>query len=193
MGRLASFTHVSIDGFFAGPHGEIDWFKAVPKADDYEAYTHAQAGAGDTLLMGRTTYEQMKSYWPTPEAIKADPRMAEVVDESPKIVFSKSLKNAPEGPHWKNITLLHAIDSRDIQKRKEQAEGPLTILGSGSIVQQLSNLGLIDEYCLVLVPVVLAKGKPLFEGVEMKELKLLESRTFENGLNVMRFEPRKKR
>ena len=189
MGQLTAFTHVSVDGFFAGPKGEIDWFKSIKKSDDWDAYTHEQAKSGDTLVLGRTTYDQMKSYWPTPKARKDDPEMAEVVDQSPKIVFSKKMKKAPEEPNWKNITLLHQIDKKTIKKTKEQTKGPLTILGSGTIVRQLSDLGLIDEYMLVIVPIVLGEGKPLFDSVKQKDLELLESRSFDNGVTVVRYKP----
>ena len=187
MGRLTAFVHVTVDGFFAGPRGEIDWFKSIEKSEDYDAYTHEQAGSGGSLVFGRTTYEMMKSYWPTPEAIKTDPDMAKAVDHSPKIVFTKTLKDAPEEPNWKNVTIVHEIDPKDVQKRK--AKENLTILGSGSIVQQLSNLGLVDEYTLVVVPVVLGAGKHLFDGVKQRDLKLLESRAFKNGLTILRYRP----
>jgi dihydrofolate reductase len=187
MSRLTAFVHVTVDGFFAGPRGEIDWFKSIQKSDDYDAYTHEQAGSGGTLVFGRTTYEMMKSYWPTPEAIKTDPEMAKVVDHSAKLVFSKTLQDAPDESNWKNVTILRKIDPKDVKKRKEQAKGDLTILGSGTIVQQLSNLGLMDEYTLVVVPVVLGAGKHLFDGVKQKDLKLVESRAFENGLTILRY------
>ena len=131
----------------------------------------------------------MKSYWPTPGAIATDPRMAKVVNHSPKIVFSKKLESAPEGPDWKNITLLQEIDPADIRQRKTRGGAALTILGSGSIVRQLTSLGLIDEYALVIVPLVLGVGKPLFEGAPASSLRLLESRSFRNGLVVLRYEP----
>src|SRR6266513_2075960 len=127
MGRLTAFVHMTIDGFFAGPNGEIDWFKSIQKSDDYDAYTHEETGSGGTLVFGRTTYEMMKSYWPTREAIQQDPRMAEVVDHSPKIVFSKTLKDAAEGPNWKNVTILNEIQPEPVRKRKEQSSGDLTI------------------------------------------------------------------
>lgn len=189
MGRLSAFVHVTIDGFFAGPHGEIDWFKFIQKSDDYDAYTHEQAGSGGTLVFGRTTYEMMKSYWPTAEAIQQDPHMAKVVDHSPKLVFSRTLKEAPDEPNWKNVTILHEIDPKDVEKRKEQAKAGLTILGSGTIVQQLSNLGLVDDYALVMVPIVLGAGKHLFDGVKQKPLELLESKAFKNGLTILKYGP----
>src|SRR2546422_9314236 len=103
MKKISVFDHVSIDGFFAGPNGEIDWFKSIEKDDDFEAFTHESAKSESTLVFGRTTYEMMKGFWPTPEAIKMDPDMAKVMDESPKIVFSKTLQRVEEGPNWKNI------------------------------------------------------------------------------------------
>jgi dihydrofolate reductase len=189
MGRLTSFIYVSVDGYYAGPNGETDWFKDAEKDPEYEAWTHAQAQGGGTLLFGRTTYEMMKSWWPTPKAIAADPKMARVVGESPKIVFSRKLIGPDEGPNWKNVTVVHGIDRNDIKRRKDEAEGNLTILGSGTVVQQLSNLGLVDEYDLVVVPVVLGEGKPLFDDVKKKALKLVESRSFKNGLTLLRYTP----
>jgi dihydrofolate reductase len=140
-------------------------------------------------VFGRTTYELMKSYWPTPAGMARDPRMARVVSDSPKVVFSKTLKTAAEGPHWKNITLLHEIDPAAIKKLRAQASTGFTILGSGSIVRQMANHGLIDEYGLAIVPIVLGAGKRLFEGVEGTELKLLEARSFKNGLSLLRYKP----
>ena len=190
MGRLTSFTYVSVDGDYAGPHGDIDWFKDIPKDADFDAWSHSETKAASTLVFGRTTYEMMKSWWPTPQAMQADPHMAKVVNESPKIVFSRTLGEAQEAPHWKNVTVVRDIDAKDVRKRMDRADS-LTILGSGSVVQQLSTLGLIDEYALVVVPLVLGDGKRLFQDVEKKSLMLLESRSFRNGLTVMRFEPRK--
>jgi len=190
MGRLTTFTHVSVDGCYAGANGEIDWFKDAPRDEGYEAWTHEQATSGARLVYGRTTYEMMKNWWPTLKARKADPEMANVVDESPKIVFSRTLDEEQDAPHWRNVTVVRDIAKKEVRKLKRDVDGNLTILGSGSIVQQLSNLALIDEYNIVVVPVVLGNGKRLFDDVEPKELELLEARSFDNGLTVMRFEPR---
>src|SRR5262245_18625944 len=131
----------------------------------------------------------MKSYWPTPEAIASDPGMARAVNESPKIVFSKSLTDVSEGPNWKNITVLRGIDPSEIRKLKVQAKTDFTTLGSGSVVQQLANLGLVDEFTFVVVPLVLGGSKDLFDGLDRQHLKLLESRSFRNGLVLLRYEP----
>lgn len=187
MGKINTFTFISVDGFFAGPNGEIDWFKAIGKDEEFDAYTHSQATSEGSLIFGRTTYEMMKSYWPTPEAIKADPGMAKAVDESAKIVFSKTLKSVEEGQHWKKIRLFREINPEEVKKLKKESD--MTILGSGSVVQQLANLGLIDNYTLAVVPMVLGAGKPLFKGVKKTDLKLIEVRAFKNGVVLLRYQP----
>ena len=189
MGSVGVFVHLTLDGYFAGPRGEIDWFKVIRPDDEYGAYTHGQSQSGSTLVFGRTTYEMMKSYWPTPNVIAADPQMARVVNESPKIVFSKTMRAAEEGPNWKNVTLLREIDPAVVRKREGPSGRAFTILGSGTIVRQFANLGLIDEYAVVVVPLLLGAGKPLFEGVRESRLELVESRSFRNGLVVLRYRP----
>ena len=185
MRKITVFNFVTVDGFFAGPDGEIDWFKVIKKDDEWENYTHGQAKSGHTLMFGHTTYEMMKSYWPTPYAIKNDPGMAEVVNKNPKIVFSKTLESVEEGPNWKNIRILNEIRPEEILKLKENED--ITIMGSGTIVQQLSNSGLIDEYSLVVVPVILGVGKPLFKDVKTMNLRLLEARSFKNGIVLLKY------
>jgi dihydrofolate reductase len=186
MKTINVFDHITLDGYYAGPKGEIDWFKSIKKDPALDKYMHGESKDGSSLMMGRTTYEMMKSYWPTPEAIKSDPEMAKVMDHSPKIVFSKTLKKVEEGPNWKNIRLVHDIDRKQILKMKEKEA--FTILGSGSIVQQLANLGLIDMYQLLIVPIVLGNGKSLFKDVRT-DLKLVEEKSFKNGIVAAKYTP----
>jgi len=189
MGTISTFTFISVDGFFAGPNGEIDWFKDIPKDKEFDALSGKGSQSGGALIFGHTTYEMMKSYWPGEDAIKSDPDMAKVMNNSKKIVFSKTLKSVEESANWKNVELFHGIDKEKITKLKEQEENGLTILGSGTIVQQFSNLGLIDVYQLVIVPIILGEGKYLFKDVKQKELKLIEGKTFKNGLTWLNYTP----
>lgn len=190
MRKISIFIHVTVDGFFAGPNGEIDWFKVIMKDDEWDKYTHEQSSrSGNTLIFGHTTYEMMKSYWPTEDAIKNDPGMARVVNNSPKIVFSKTLQSVEEGRNWKNIILFHEIKQEEIVKLKEQEGKDFTILGSGTIVQQFANMGLIDEYQLVIVPIILGAGKYLFKDVKKMNLNLLETRAFKNGIVLLKYRP----
>jgi len=185
MGKIVSFTIVSVDGYFAGPDGEIDWFKGHDEED--RQFSAEASGSGGTLIFGRTTYELMAGYWPTPEAIKNDPDTAEVMNSSPKIVFSRSMRPVQDGPVWRNTRVLREMKAEEIQKMKEK--GDYVILGSGSIVQQLANLGLIDEFQLMVQPVVLGAGRYLFRDVRRMNLKLLESRTFRNGKVFLKYGP----
>ncbi|CAN5438043.1 dihydrofolate reductase family protein [soil metagenome] len=191
MGKISVFNHVSIDGFFAGPKGEIDWFKDINRDAAYEKYTQQQSQSKSTLLFGRTTYEMMRSFWPTEMAHQMAPEMADVMVNSPKIVFSKKIKSVKEEQRWKNISLISGINKKEIEKLKKNNKSSFTILGSGTIVQQLTNLGLIDSYTLVKVPIILGKGKPLFEDVNKLNLRLIDSKGFKNGIVVLNYEPAK--
>lgn len=182
MGKISVFNYISLDGFFAGPNGEIDWFYNIPKDDEWEEYTQSAAGAKSTLLYGRTTYEMMKSYWSTPEAIQSFPEMSKAINNNPKKVFSKTLKDAKEeeNENWKNITLYNEINKEEILRLKEKNE--IVILGSGSIITQFANLDLIDAYSLVIVPIILGNGKSFFKDVKKTELHLTEVKSFKNGI-----------
>src|SRR5712692_373891 len=113
MRKIGMFNSVTVDGFFAGPNGEIDWFK---HDDELNEFSIEQSKSGNTLIFGHTTYEMMASYWPTPDAMKTNPVVAGIMNSIPKIVFSKTRKEAKEGPNWKNIKLLHEIKPEEIAK-----------------------------------------------------------------------------
>ncbi|HTY14904.1 MAG TPA: dihydrofolate reductase family protein [Methanoregulaceae archaeon] len=185
MGIITSFTIVSVDGYFAGPNGEIDWFKNSDEEDRLFAAESSQGSS--TLVFGRTTYEMMASYWPTPDATRNDPVTAGVLNNAQKIVFSKTMKPVKDGAVWKNVRVVHEINPADIAILKEK--GDIGILGSGSIVRQFSNLGLIDEYGLLVVPVVLGAGKYLFMDVKKIDLELTGSRIFKNGKVFLKYRP----
>ena len=187
MRKIAAFTNVSVDGYFAGPDGEIDWFKGSDEEE--KAFTHQAANQSATLIFGRTTYEMMAGYWPTRDAVKTDPVIAGVMNNSPKIVFSKTMKPVKDGPVWKHVTVLQEIDPEEIREMKKKAGGDMVILGSGLIVQRLSNFGLIDEYQPDGPPGCPRYGKYLFSGVNRMNLKLNELRTFESGKVFLRYGP----
>ncbi|MDX9830511.1 MAG: dihydrofolate reductase family protein [Anaerolineae bacterium] len=187
MKKISVFNHVTIDGFFAGPNGEIDWFQAVHD-DEWNRYAQEHADLShNTLMFGHTTYQMMKSWWPTPTAMKTDPHMAEVMNNSPKIVFSRSLQSVDDEPNWKNTRVFRQMDQGELRNLKREED--ITILGSGTIVQQLANLGLIDEYVLIVVPIILGEGKPLFKDVPKTNLRLVEQRAFRNGIVLLRYQP----
>jgi len=181
MRKISMLNRVSLDGFFAGPNGEIDWFVADPEVDK-AAHEMMQP---DTLLLGRVTYQLFESYWPhvavDPNAPKEALILANELAQMTKVVFSKTtLKEVT----WENSKLVKGDIIKEVKALKQGEGADITIFGSGTIVQQLANEGLIDEYLITLTPVVLGSGKPLFKDVKTINLKLLETRNFETG-NVL--------
>jgi len=166
---------VSVDGFFAGNDGNINWHNVDKEFNEFAIKQLDEVGI---LLFGKTTYDVMESYWPKEKTIKNDPVVAGLMNSLPKIVFSRLMDKAD----WNNTELKHEIKKSDIEKLKQKAEKDLFIFGSGTIVQEFAKLGLVDEYRLMVNPVVLGAGKPLFK--EAMKLKLLKSKQFNNG-NVL--------
>jgi dihydrofolate reductase len=183
MGKLGVFNLITLDGYFTGQKGDISWHNVDA---EFQEYAEENSNSGNTLLFGRVTYELMASYWPTPDAIKNDPIVAQGMNSSAKIVFSRTLNKAD----WVNTRLVKDDMLGEVRKLKQQSAKDLTILGSGSIVAQLAQAGLIDEYQVLLNPIVLGKGRTMFEGVKNKFiLKLTKTRTFGNGNILLCYEP----
>jgi dihydrofolate reductase len=186
MRRLVVFNQVTLDGYFAGANGDISWFKTGNQDVEWNAFVEENAKGGGVLLFGRITYELMASYWPTPLAIKNDPVVAERMNHLPKVVFSRTLDKAS----WANTKLVKGGLAAEVRKMKKEPGEDMAILGSGSIVSQLAQEGLIDEYQIVVNPVVLGKGRTMFEGVKEKlTLKLTKTRAFGNGNVLLCYEP----
>ena len=138
--------------------------------------------SGNTLLFGRVTHEQMVSYWPTPAAIKNNPILAERMNSAEKIVFSKKLKKV----EWNNTRLMKNNIEKEIKKMKQLPGKDMTLLGSGSILTQFAERGLIDEYQFMVDPVVIANGTSTFKGIKHKlDLKLITTRTFKSGVVLL--------
>ena len=184
MRKLIVFNHVSLDGYFTDVNGDMSW---VHKQDtEWLRFVEENAGAGGELLFGRITYEFMVGYWPTPLAIKNDPIVAERMNSLPKVVFSRTLDKAS----WSNTKLVKDDMAAEIRKMKKEPGKDMVIFGSGSIVTQLAQEGLIDEYQMVVNPIVLGKGRTMFEGIKKKlTLKLTKTRTFGNGNILLCYEP----
>jgi dihydrofolate reductase len=183
MRKLIVFNLMTLDGYFAGQDGDISWHNVD---EEFNKYAIEKVKAGNTLLFGRVTYELMAGYWPTPEAIKNDPIVAERMNNLPKIVFSRTLDQV----HWNNTRLVKGDMLSEIRKMKQESGNDMTILGSGSIVSQLAPQGLIDEFQVMLNPVVLGKGKTMFQGIQDKlALRLTKTRVFYNGNVLLHYEP----
>jgi dihydrofolate reductase len=184
MRKLIVFNHVTLDGYFTDKHGDMSW--AHKQDPEWSAFVSQNASGGGQLLFGRKTYEMMASYWPTPAAMKNSPVVAEGINKLPKVVFSKTMDTAS----WNNTKLVKGDLVQEVRKMKAAPGEDLVIMGSGSIVSQLAQAGLIDEYQMVVSPIVLGNGRTLFQGVDKKlPLKLAKSRTFGNGNVLLCYEP----
>jgi dihydrofolate reductase len=184
MARLMVFNQVSLDGYFVDSYGDMSW--AHKDDDEWRAFAAANASGEGRLLFGRITYELMRSYWPTPLAMQSQPVVAERMNKAPKIVFSRTLKEAA----WSNTRILQGDMAAEVRKLKQEPEPDMAILGSGSIVARLAEAGLIDEYQIVVNPIALGGGRTMFEGIKEKlTLKPTLTRTFANGNVLIRYEP----
>ena len=133
------------------------------------------------MLFGRKTYDLMASFWPTPQGMQAFPSVAEAMNKAPKVVFSRTLEKAT----WNNTKLTKTDPAAEVRRLKNEPGPGMVIFGSGSIVSLLAQEGLIDEFQVVVIPVVLGQGKSMFAGIKDKlRLKLMKTRVFGNG-NVL--------
>lgn len=188
MRKLVVFNTVTLDGYFTGENGDISWAQPDPQDSEWNDFVAGNASGEGLLLFGRITYDLMVSYWPTPLAAENDPVVAEGMNNLPKIVFSRTLDEAS----WQNTRLVKNNLVAEVQKLKNEPGPDMTILGSGSIVSQLAAAGLIDEYQIVVAPVVLGRGRTQFDGLpEHLPLKLIQERTFNNGNVFLCYEPAK--
>ena len=187
MRKIVVSNWVSTDGFFAGPNGEIDWIVQDPGVNQA---THELMNP-DTLLAGRVSYQEFESFWPNvakdPNSPKEMRKIADEMNEMTKIVFSRTLKEVT----WENSKLFHGDLIEEVRKLKRRKGADIAIFGSGTLVQQLANEGLVDEYLFAITPVVLGAGRSLFTDVEKLNLELFETKDFKSG-NVLLYYKAKK-
>lgn len=185
MRKIIVTEFCSLDGLMSDTKDQMEWV-TVNFSPDMSKYVEDEYGKSDTLFLGGVTYRIMAAYWPTADtnaaAFEGDAETAATMNNIKKIVFSKT----PLKLEWKNSQLLKRIDADEIRKMKQAPGKNMLIAGSATIVQQFTNLGLIDEYHLLVHPIILGAGKPLFKDItEKHNLKLLEAKTFENGVVLL--------
>lgn len=174
MGKLTSFTFITLNGFFKGQNEDTSWH---PHGGEAAKYANDASSADNILLFGRKTFEMMASFWPTPMAEELFPIVAQNMNKAEKIVCSNTLKTTD----WKNTTIIKDDIVEQIKQLKEKSEKGITVLGSGSLITQLSDEGLIDQYTIMLDPVALGSGTSIFDGIKNNlNLKLESSRVFNN-------------
>jgi dihydrofolate reductase len=183
MRKIIVMMSVSVDGYFEGPNRELDWHLV-----DEELHSHfnSELSGMGAFLDGRVTYELMAAYWPTadrdPSSTATVVEFARIWRDMPKIVYSRTLERA----EW-NATVVRDVVVEEVMKLKEQPGGDL-VLGGADLAATFRQLDLIDEYRLYVHPVVLGRGKPLFQPSDARiELELADTRTFGNGVVLLRY------
>lgn len=169
MRKVILYMHVSLDGFVATPDGDLEWIFGNYD-DDLKQWTINLLSQVDTHVLGRVNYEAQAGYWPT-----ATDELAPLVNESTKVVFAKSLSTVD----WQNTRLATGGLAEEIAALKEEPGKNIYVSGGARLAQSVSRLGLVDEYHLVVHPIALGAGLPLFS--DRINLKLLSTKEFETG------------
>lgn len=185
MRKVISFMHISLDGFVAGPKGEMDWIKVDQEIFEYVG---KRIKEGDTALYGRVTYQMMESYWPTagdkPSASQHDIEHAKWYKHVYKVVLSRTMK----GMDLPNTKIISDNLSNEINEIKQQAGNDILLFGSPTATHSLIQQGLIDGYWLFVNPVILGQGIPLFTGIKDKiKLELLFTHQFACGVTELNY------
>jgi len=195
--RIVMFNWITANGCFAGADGNLDW--VVPDEQQAKAAVDG-IPFFDTVLFGRRTYELFEKFWDHPvddSSTAPDPHhpgqrtrehreISIWLNEMTKLVFSKSLQNAT----WRNSRVLHELDPHEMETLKNQSGKDMILFGSGSIVSQLTQHSLIDEYQFVVCPIVLGSGRPLLSNVSKNlRLDLLQAKQYESGDVLLRYAP----
>ena len=184
MREIIVFNNVTLDGYFTDVNSDMSW--AHRQDAEWNSFIAENSKGDATLLFGRVTYQMMASFWPTPNALEMFPVVAGRMNSLPKVVFSRTLDKAT----WNNTTLVKGDLATEVRRMKNEPGPNMLIMGSGTIVAQLAQNGLIDEYEIGLNPIVLGKGRTMFDGIEQKlNLKLTKTRTFSNGNVFLVYEP----
>ncbi|MPS72656.1 MAG: dihydrofolate reductase [Chryseobacterium sp.] len=185
MRKIISFMHISLDGYVAGPNGEMDWIKVDEEIFDFVAQRISES---DTAMYGRVTYQMMESYWPTaadkPNASKHDVEHSRWYKGVNKIVLSRTIESQDSN----KTTIINDNLADRINEIKQQEGKDILIFGSPSATHSLIQQNLIDGYWLFVNPVVLGEGIPLFVDIKEKiNLKLLSTQQFTNGVTELNY------
>lgn len=176
---------VSLDGYFEGPDHDLSWHNANSREfDDFANVQTAQVGA---ILFGRRTYDMMAGFWPSPEGIRAEPTTARLMNEASKFVFSHTLIKTA----WEHTTLVSEDAAAAVRTLKAEPGRDIAIYGSNALCVSLMKEGLVDEFRLMMNPVAIGKGTPLFAGLaQVYHVTLLAERRFTSGNVLLTYEPK---
>ncbi|HUN56414.1 MAG TPA: dihydrofolate reductase family protein [Smithella sp.] len=182
MRKLIMWNLITLDGFFEGAKKwDLDWHQEVLD-DEFERISIGQLRSADMLVFGGTTYEGMAAYWRT-----AKGEVAELMNSLHKIAISTTLKTVD----WENTTLINTGAVAAVLKLKQLGDGNMFLFGSGNLSETFISENIFDEYRLLIVPVILGIGNPLFgHGLKYRKFSLLESRQLGSGGVILRYAPK---
>ncbi len=183
MAKLIVFNLATLDGFFEGPNHDLSWHNVDKEFNEF-AIENLNSICG--LVFGRVTYQLMASYWQTKQALENDPIVAAKMNSLPKYVISKTLDKV----EWNNSKLIKGNAADEIRKLKRSSNYDLDIFGSGKLISSLMGTDLIDEFRIMINPIILRKGTPLFTNINEKlKLELINTRSFKNGNLLLSYKP----
>jgi dihydrofolate reductase len=182
--KIILLEHVSLDGYLAGPKGEMDWIRVD---DELWDHIHPLTDEADAVIWGRVTYQMVAGYWPTaadaPNASRHDIHHGRWVNAATKIVFSNSLT----GSNWNNTRVVKGV-GKTVATLKQEPGKNLLLIGSASIARSFIQLGLVDDYRLTINPVVLGGGTPLFPRDARVNLRLIGTKPLASGVLAVHYE-----
>jgi dihydrofolate reductase len=183
MRTLASFIFTSLDGFYEGPKGELDWSNVDREFNDFAV---RQLDEADTLGFGRATYEHMAAHWPTEQAKANDPAITSRMNDKEKLVFSTTLTDAS----WSGTTVIGGEATEHMATIKAGTGKELLVMGSPHLTANLAQAGVLDELRIMVCPIVLGQGRSLFEDLKGRvSLTLLGVRQFDSGNLMLTYRP----
>lgn len=190
MRKIYLFMMMSLDGYFEGPNHDLSWHNVD---DEFNKFAVEQLRKADLFLYGRRMYQLMETFWPKaandPTISKDNLEIASLINNTKKIVFSRTLEKVEEKGNWKNVKLVRKFDPKEIESLKRQP-GKQIWIGGSNLAISFVKTGLIDEFRFMINPVVIGRGTPLFKELDRKlDLELIKTQKFRSGNILLYYRP----
>ncbi|MDE1857051.1 MAG: dihydrofolate reductase family protein, partial [Candidatus Micrarchaeota archaeon] len=192
MRKIKLFMMVSLDGFFEGPNHDLSWHNVDP---EFDRFAVKQLESSNLILFGRRTYQLMEAFWPKaaddPKISGDNMKVADFMNNTDKIVFSRKGIRINERKNWRNVRLMKSVDADEMRRLKRMPGKDIIILGSNGLCVSLMRKRLVDEFGIMINPVSIGRGTPLFKGLGKKiKFELLGVRAFNSGNILAYYRPK---